>query len=157
METRSVQTPAQLEEVLAPEDFREALLAQMEVSRRLQVACSMLLLRLEYEEAYVEHYGFKDATELRELMARMISVHVRDSDTMGWFEGGQLAILLRVVSAEETSMIASRLQRLLAQTPMLMGEHNLHLAAQVGGVWYSGRRPMEPEEFISQAMDAMDQ
>lgn len=157
METRSLPISAPKEDVLAAEDFREALLAQMEVSRRLQVACSMLLLKLEYEDVYVENYGIGSAQELRGLMARLVGMQVRDSDTMGWFEGGRLAVLLRVVSAEETSLIATRLQQTLAQSPLLVGEHNLHLAAQVGGVWYSGRRPMAPEEFIAQAVQAMDQ
>ncbi len=156
METRSVQTVLGVDEVLEAQDFRDALLAQMEVSRKLRVSCAMLLLHLEYEEVYVERYGLDSVEQLRNIVADVLSRYVRESDTMGWFEGGHLAILLRVVSAEETSMIASRLQRLLAQHPLLVGEHNLYLAAQVGGVWYSGQRPMEPEAFVSQALEALE-
>lgn len=142
-------------EILDATDFHAALAAQLDVSRKLQVSCAMLLLQVEYEDIYLERYGVDDVNRLRNPFAYLVGQSIRDSDTVGWLYDGCLAVILRIVSAEETSLVATRLQKVLARHPVLIGGLNLHLAVQVGGVWYSGLRPMKPEDFTLQAIQAL--
>lgn len=141
--------------LLQPARFHRALLAQLNISERLNVACAMLLLRLEFEDLYAEHYDIGQPEALRGTFAQMVSGMVRKTDTVGWLEEGCLAVILRAVTAEETTLVATRLQKQLARTPVLVGQHNLYMAVQVGGVWTSGDNPMPVDVFTEQAYFAM--
>ena len=144
-----------VEQVLEACEFHAALGAQLRVSRKLQVSCAMLLLQVEYEDVYIKRYDLGDIGNLRDPFVRLVLSSVRTSDTVGWLYDGCLAVILRQVTAQETSMVATRLQKVLARHPVLIGGVNLHLAVQVGGVWYSGLRPMKPEDFTLQAIQAL--
>lgn len=142
-------------ELLKPETFHEALSAQLNVTERLNAPCAMLLLRMEFEEIYAEQYEVHDLGGLRTSFARVVDNMVRDTDTVGWLEDGCLAVLLRAISAEDTTLVATRLQKQLARQPILFGRYNLFMAVQIGGVWTSGDHPMPIDDFTEQAWVAM--
>lgn len=142
-------------QVLDEDTFGQALNAQVEVSQRLNVACAMLLLKLEYEDLYEERYGEETLRYVRDCFSRLVLGNVRDTDTIGWARPGCLGVILRVISAKDTGMVATRLQKRMAKHPILVGKLNLHLAVQVGGVWYSGQRQMSSAELTQQAFDAL--
>ncbi|MEO1268095.1 MAG: hypothetical protein AAFX99_08355 [Myxococcota bacterium] len=142
-------------QILEQENFGQALTAQVEVSQRLNVACAMLLLKLEYEDLYRERYGEDALKYVRNAFSRLVFANVRDTDTVGWAKPGCLGVILRVISAKDTGLVATRLQKRMAKHPILVGNVNLHLAVQVGGVWYSGQRQMSPDELTQQAFDAL--
>ncbi len=142
-------------EILETESTTDALQAQVDVSQRLGVSCAILLLKTEYEDLYKDLYGEEAVQEIRQYLSHVVAHTVRTTDTVGWFEDGCLCVILRVLSPQETGLVATRLQKQLARTPIVVEGKNLHLAAQVGGVWYSGQRPMEVKELTDQAYAAL--
>ncbi len=145
----------QMQSLLDPEGFYGALSAQLNVTERLNVPCALLILRMEFEDIYVERFQIADREAFHSSFASAATGMVRGTDTVGWFAEGCLGILLRCVTAEETSLVAARLQKDLARRPLLVGGHNLYLAVQIGGVWTSGDRPMPLDDFTDQAYFAM--
>lgn len=141
--------------LLEPTGFQQALNAQLNLTEKLGVPCAMLLLRLEFEDLYVNQYDVGDLDVLRETFAGTVSRMVRDTDTVGWLEEGCLAVILRAVTAEETTLVATRLQRQMSRRPVLFGQHNIYMAVQLGGVWTSGDNPMPMDVFTEQAYFAM--
>jgi GGDEF domain-containing protein len=115
----------------------------------------MLLFQIEFEDLYIQHLGVTHLDQLREPFAWLVARSTRGDDTVGWLYEGCLAVILRSINAEDTSLVATRLQKILARHPLLIADRNLHLAIQVGGVWYSGLRPMKPSDFTLQALQAM--
>jgi GGDEF domain-containing protein len=113
----------------------------------------MLLMRIEFEDVYSNSFG--GLTELREAFAGLVSSMVRDTDTIGWLEDGCLAVLLRAVTAADTTLVATRLQRQIARRPIMFGARNVYVAVQIGGVWTSGDNPMPIDDFTEQAWVAM--
>lgn len=141
--------------VLQSDSFSSALQAQVDVSLRLQVPCAILVLKLEYDELYEDLYGAEASAELARYFSQLVVYNVRDTDTVGWMEDGCVGVVIRCVTPHETSAIATRIQHDIAAQPLLVGAHNIHLAAQVGGVWYSGQRPMTLTDLKQQAYDAL--
>lgn len=142
-------------QILDKETFQQALQAQVDVSRKLNVPCAMLILKLEHQPFYAERFGSEALERVRKCFIRKVFHDVRSTDTVGWVADGCVGIILRVITARETGHVATRLQQRLAHFPVLIDGLNLHLSLEVGGVWYSGQRQLTSSDLTEQAFAAL--
>lgn len=116
----------QLTRLLNRHAFRErgnALLARLAQDKK---PASLLMINIDHFKSVNETYGYNAGDNALANFSKVVSRCLRDSDLFGRLGGEEFAILLPDCSAEDTSTVAERIRKTVAETPIELGD-DLHL------------------------------
>jgi diguanylate cyclase (GGDEF)-like protein len=106
----------------------------LDLSRALRNAepLSIALIDLDHFKEINDRFGHSAGDEVLRTVAQLCHDCFRSHDSVGRIGGEEFAVLLPCATLQQAAMIAQRFIQRLAATPVVFGQHTIHLSATVG-------------------------
>jgi len=132
--------------------FKEALYYEVQKSRRYDAPLSLLFLDIDNFKLINDTLGHLQGDHIMRKVAAILKKGVRQADLLCRYGGDEFVVLLSQTPPDQALVLAERLRRLIAQSPLIPPEQGLKATVSVG---VSGLEPgMNPEDLIKAADEA---
>jgi len=130
--------------------FKEALHYEVEKSRRYKTSLSLLFLDLDDFKQVNDTLGHLKGDKIMRQVATILKQETRQADLLCRYGGDEFVLLLCQTSAEQAMVLAERLRRAIAQSPMNPLELGLKVTVSIG---VAGLEPEMTMDGLIQAAD----
>jgi diguanylate cyclase (GGDEF)-like protein len=117
---------------------------------------SIVLFDLDRFKAINDQYGHQTGDRVLQMVAVCLREEVRDGDVLARFGGEEFVLALPDTPAEGAMVLARRIQASLARTPIVSGEHTIHVTASAGVAAHEGVVEMRAAELLDRLIARAD-
>lgn len=129
--------------------FTRALDLEMERARRSGKPVALLMLDLDHFKRFNDTWGHEFGNKTLQHVARLVQNTVRRLDIPCRYGGEEFAVILPDTTLHAAIVLAERLRRLIADSPLYSGDTEVHVTTSMGvDVHGSGDRD-DVEGFVS--------
>ncbi|PJZ07603.1 GGDEF domain-containing protein [Pantoea rodasii] len=135
---------------------RRALEQHLELLRRQEGACALLMLDVDYFKRYNDHYGHQAGDDCLAAVAHVLTTAVRHpQDLVGRYGGEEFVLVLADGNAEDAAVVAARIRHLLSHQAIPHAGSDISdvVTVSTGIAATSGR--WRPVDLIAQADAAL--
>ena len=95
-------------------------------------AITLLVLDLDHFKGINDNYGHAVGDEVLKHTARILKGAIRQHDIVGRLGGEEFAIYLGATETETARMVAERIRTIIEQSPLIIGDSEIHFTASIG-------------------------
>lgn len=138
--------------------FYETLEAELRRSQRYGGLVSIIMADVDDLKAVNDKFGHRAGDLMIRQISRRISACIRQIDIAARYGGDEFAIILPNTSLEDAVVVAERMVKMVADTPIIWEENEIRLSISVGvGRYGGGSLPGEVAKATDQALYAAKQ
>lgn len=132
---------------------RRYFMARMEeelaqIQRGYSANTAVLMCDLDYFKAINDTYGHTAGDAVLKRFASILRTGLRKNDTAGRVGGEEFAVMLANAGLDEATLFATRVQKQIAETPLIVGGKTIPVAVSVG---ITVMKPVDPSGATSLA------
>jgi two-component system cell cycle response regulator len=124
-------------------------------SRRHHLAVALLLLDLDHFKTINDQFDHLFGDHVLFAFAQKLRALVRQIDLAARLGGDEFALLLPNTDLEEATLLATRLRTTVAAHSFEKDGHSARLTLSIGIAALQGDEPLEPEQFLRRADNAL--
>ncbi|RCX09724.1 GGDEF domain-containing protein [Extensimonas vulgaris] len=116
--------------------FESVLEQEMDRVSRSGESALLLMMDIDYFKRINDSYGHVAGDKVLQSVARILATCVRPMDTLARYGGEEFAVVLPTCQIAFGTMVAERIRRAVAQTPIrVSATQELHITISVGGAY----------------------
>lgn len=128
---------------------------EFERSRRAKQPLSAIMLDIDDFKLVNDRYGHTIGDLALQAIAQLCRANLRTIDLIGRYGGEEIVVLLPLATLEDARQIAERLRCMLAEQPLTIAPHALHITASFGVACFTGEAQLDLERLIDRADQAL--
>lgn len=131
--------------------FQQALPAALELTRRSQRPCCLIMVDLDHFKNVNDTWGHEVGNLALQQAARIVTQQVRMVDTVCRYGGEEFAVILPDTRLRQAVDVAERIRTAIAQAPVVFDDGEFQMTTSLGVDTYTGSDDLSPGKFIEQA------
>ena len=131
--------------------FMGALEQEMERTRRTGYATGLIMMDLDFFKKVNDEWGHDVGNKALVQAAKLIRASVRKMDAPCRYGGEEFAIILPSTDRQHTLLVAERIRKQIASTPLQLEDNEISLTASFGLDVFTGVEMGNAEEMIKRA------
>lgn len=135
--------------------FQELLSREIARSNRDKSSFSLIILDIDNFKRVNDTYGHLVGDALLQDLTRRLRATVREQDVLARYGGEEFAVILPNTQAEGGHALAERIRTAIAGSPFTRKETSIPYTVSIGLSLYNGKIPVDREELIRTADDAL--
>ncbi len=135
--------------------FLDRLDSELKFALRHNTPLTLLMLDVDHFKRVNDTHGHLAGDALLVKLGDVICHAVRNEDVVARFGGEELVVILRSTSMEAATLLADRLRRIVEQTSVVHGGHDVRATVSIGIAGYPTLAVETPEQLLEAADQAL--
>lgn len=133
--------------------FLERLQEELSISQRRNIALSLIMFDIDFFKKVNDTYGHLAGDMVLAEVARRVEETIREEDLLARYGGEEFAVLLRGIEEENAKVMAERMRKLIADTPIKFDNTEIDVTVSLGVATLTQETPYKTIEDMIQAAD----